>query len=91
MPDIDQVTAWLTKPVPENVRYGQHLMITAPRHISNAATHDGRFDCWERKKRHDPVVDNFIMFAFLCWDVTDPEELEKAKELVFSYGGHSSV
>lgn len=73
---------WLATPVREGQRIGQFLMNTAPDNIYNAASGDFKLDCFQCDSYDDEKVKMFIQFAELCWDVTDPNELKMARQMV---------
>lgn len=74
---------WLATPPGAEQRLGQHLMNSAPMHIYNAAS--GVMDLdpfYAEAPRTMYKVNNFIMFAYLVWDVTDDTEIQKAIKMV---------
>jgi hypothetical protein len=78
---------WCAQVPPDGLRIGQHLFNTAPPHIRKMTTgvldldpfynQDGRIETLY-------ILNNFLTFAQLCWDVTDGEELALARQMVMS-------
>lgn len=73
---------WLIQRVPNGLRYGQHLMNTAPEHVYGYVIDTCGFDPFYAEDKTAPVVQRFIMLAELIWDETDVRQMDLARELV---------
>lgn len=81
-PDFE---TWSTNQPPEGHRLGQHLFNTAPKHISGFACGVTELDPFYADSIENLyILNNFLLFANLVWDVVDEDEIREAFHLVMS-------
>lgn len=76
---------WTSNRPPDDQRLGQHLFNTAPEHIREYAR--GVFELdpfYAAGKERIYIVNNFLAFAELVWDVTDEDEMKTAFRMVMA-------
>lgn len=79
-PDFQE---WLWAKVPAGYRRGQHLFNTAPSHIQTMVQSVMELDpFYVDSPEQIYILNNFLAFAELCWDVHDEEELRLARKMV---------
>lgn len=76
---------WIPGPPPRGHRLGQHLFNSAPEHIRKAVAGVMELDpFYVNSNEQMYIVNNFLEFVRLCWDVTDGEEMRIAIGMVLS-------
>lgn len=79
---------WVNTKVSEPVRLGQHLMNTAPEHVYRAACGVIELDpFYVDSPSRLYILNNFLAFAYLVWDESDPEQIAIARKMVLSEPG----
>lgn len=74
---------WTHSCRPPDQRLGQHLFNTAPDHIREMARSVKDLDpFYARAKEELYILNNFLLFASLVWDVRDEDELKLARKMV---------
>ena len=78
---------WCLQVPPDGLRIGQHLFNTAPDHIremTRAVMGLDPFYVEPGRIETLYILNNFLTFAQLCWDVHDEDELILARQMVLS-------
>lgn len=76
---------WSKGHPPRGLRYSQHLFNTAPEHIQTMTRGVQDLDpFYVDSTEKIYILNNFLLFASLVWDVTDEYELRVARRMVMS-------
>lgn len=76
---------WSMEIPPEGLRAGQHLFNTAPEHIQSFTRGVMELDPFHVDSISTLyILNNFLLFANLVWEIRDHDEMEEAFKLVMA-------